>query len=54
MIPGPDLHALRSEQLTGAVKAFGRLLMLVDKHPSGAGGESRSDLAPSGRLAVMP
>lgn len=38
-IPGVDIHALRSSLLAAAVGAFRPQVMLVDKHPLGAGGE---------------
>jgi predicted glycosyltransferase len=44
LLPSSDLRALRAGQLTAAVKAFRPQLMLVDKHPTGPGGELRPSL----------
>ena len=40
-IPTTDILALRSALLTAAVESFRPTVMLVDKHPLGAGGELR-------------
>jgi predicted glycosyltransferase len=56
LVPASDLRALRTGQLTAAVKAFRPHLMLVDKHPTGPGGElqpSLRALRAAGGRAVM-
>ncbi len=43
-IPTADIRALRSALLTATVKTFRPSVLLVDKHPFGAGGEFRDAL----------
>lgn len=45
LITEQQIHALRSALLTGAVESFRPHVMLVDKHPLGAGGELTMGLA---------
>lgn len=40
-----QIHSLRSDLLAGTVRSFQPHVMLVDKHPLGAGGELRSALS---------
>ena len=43
-VPPEDIRALRSELLRTAVKSFQPVVVLVDKHPFGAGGEFKAGL----------
>ncbi len=55
-IPGSEIRALRSGLLEQAVKSFHPAVVLVDKHPFGAGGEFRAALEAvksSGGCAVL-
>jgi predicted glycosyltransferase len=45
LVSGHQIHALRSALLTGTVESFRPHVMLVDKHPLGAGGELTMGLA---------
>jgi len=53
---GPDMHALRSALLLETVRSFHPDVLIVDKHPLGAGGELRPALeaarAAGGRIVL--